>query len=144
MKKLEIQIVEFMNMLTRSSEMIYETNALYLYKICIVIHHILFAKLLLYYILFNIHIHCSPSSQSLHATLVYWLRALSSLRGLRGAPEVPPLCRETQSFGQQMLNATVGINGLTIFEIEFSVCMYMNEKYIYTRFLFPQVLIINC
>ena len=36
---------------------------------------------------------------------------LSSLRGLRGAPEVPPLCRETQSLGQQMLNATVGING---------------------------------
>merc|ERR1719154_123959 len=29
------------------------------------------------------------------------LRALSSLRGLRGAPEVPPLCRETQSLGQQ-------------------------------------------
>ena len=25
------------------------------------------------------------------------LRALSTLRGLRGAPEVPPLCRETQS-----------------------------------------------
>ena len=40
------------------------------------------------------------------------LRALSTLRGLRGAPEVPPLCRETQSLGQQMLNATVGINGL--------------------------------
>ena len=40
------------------------------------------------------------------------LRALSSLRVLRGAPEVPPLCRETQSLGQQMLNATVGINGL--------------------------------
>ena len=37
-------------------------------------------------------------------------RTLSSLRGLRGAPEVPPLCRETQSLGQQMLNATVGIN----------------------------------
>ena len=34
------------------------------------------------------------------------LRALSTLRGLRGAPEVPPLCRETQSLGQQMLNAT--------------------------------------
>ena len=33
------------------------------------------------------------------------LRALSTLRGLRGAPEVPPLCRETQSLGQQMLNA---------------------------------------
>ena len=40
------------------------------------------------------------------------LRTLSSLRGIRGAPAVPPLCRETQSFGQQMLNATVGINGL--------------------------------
>ena len=42
------------------------------------------------------------------------LRALSSLRGLRGAPEGPPLCRETQSLGQQMLNATVGINGLSL------------------------------
>ena len=31
------------------------------------------------------------------------LRALSILRGLRRAPEVPPLCRETQSLGQQML-----------------------------------------
>ena len=29
------------------------------------------------------------------------------------APAVPPLCRETQSLGQQMLNATVGINGLS-------------------------------
>ena len=42
------------------------------------------------------------------------LRALSSLRGLRGAPEVPPLCRETQSLGQQMLNAPVSINGLQL------------------------------
>ena len=32
------------------------------------------------------------------------LKALSTLRGLRGAPEVPPLCRETQSLGQQMKN----------------------------------------
>ena len=32
--------------------------------------------------------------------------------GIMGAPEVPPLCRETQSLGQQMLNATVGMNGL--------------------------------
>ena len=32
------------------------------------------------------------------------LRELSTLRGLRGAPEVPPLCRETQSLGQQMKN----------------------------------------
>ena len=31
------------------------------------------------------------------------LRALSTLRDLRGAPEVPPLCRETQSLGQHML-----------------------------------------
>ena len=50
------------------------------------------------------------------------LRALSTLRGLRGAPEVPPLCRETQSLGQQMLefsceNATVGRNGLTTFHV---------------------------
>ena len=30
-----------------------------------------------------------------------------------GAPAVPPLCQETQSLGQQMLNAQVGINGLT-------------------------------
>ena len=36
------------------------------------------------------------------------LRALSSRRGLRGAPEAPPLCRETQSLGQHML----GKNGL--------------------------------
>ena len=30
-----------------------------------------------------------------------------------GAPEVPPWCRETQSLGQQMLNAPLGINGLS-------------------------------
>ena len=40
------------------------------------------------------------------------LRALLTLRGSRGAPEAPPLCRETQSLGQQMLNAPFGINGL--------------------------------
>ena len=39
-------------------------------------------------------------------------RALSSLSGLRGVPMVPPFCRETQSLGQQMLNAPFGINGL--------------------------------
>ena len=43
------------------------------------------------------------------------LRALSSLRGLRGTPTVLPLCRETHSLGQQMLNATVGTNGLNCF-----------------------------
>ena len=56
------------------------------------------------------------------------LRALSSLRGLRGAPEVPPLCRETQSLGQHMLelsceNATVGKNGLRLI-----VMPWMREK----------------
>ena len=56
------------------------------------------------------------------------LRALSSLRGLRGAPEVPPLCRETQSLGQQMLNVTMGINGLTMRCVYVTVCMYV---YIY-------------
>ena len=40
-------------------------------------------------------------------------RALSSLRGLRGAPEVPPLCRETQSLGQQMLERWAK-NGLKV------------------------------
>ena len=38
-----------------------------------------------------------------HNLFKFYLRALSTLRGLRGAPEVPPLCRETQSLGQQML-----------------------------------------
>ena len=33
------------------------------------------------------------------------LRALSTLRGLRGAPAVPSLCRETQSLEQQMLES---------------------------------------
>ena len=44
---------------------------------------------------------CPPLLKPLRDDSV--LRALSSLRGLRGAPEVPPLCRETQSLGQQML-----------------------------------------
>ena len=44
------------------------------------------------------------------------LRALSTLRGLRGAPEVPPLCPETQSLGQKMLNAMEGINGLIVWK----------------------------
>ena len=40
------------------------------------------------------------------------LRTLSSLRGLRGAPEVPPLCRET-SVSRTANVVTVGKNGLT-------------------------------
>ena len=39
------------------------------------------------------------------------LRTLSSLRGLRGAPTVPPLCRET-SVSQTANVGTVGKNGL--------------------------------
>ena len=39
------------------------------------------------------------------------LRTLSSLRGLRGAPEVPPLCRET-SVSRTANVGTVGMNGL--------------------------------
>ena len=39
------------------------------------------------------------------------LRALSSLGGLRGAPEVPPLCRET-SVSRTANFGTVGKNGL--------------------------------
>ena len=41
------------------------------------------------------------------------VRETASL-GIMGEPRVPPLCRETQSLGQQMLNATVGINGLSV------------------------------
>ena len=45
----------------------------------------------------------------MHSTFA--VRETASL-GIMGAPRVPPLCRETQSLGQQMLNAPVGINGL--------------------------------
>ena len=54
------------------------------------------------------------------------LKALSSLRGLRGVPEAPPLCREMQSLGQQMLNAPVGINGLTG-TIRSVYCLYARD-----------------
>ena len=47
--------------------------------------------------------HCQPH---------YRLRVLSSLRGLRGAPAVPPLCRET-SVSRTANVGTVGKNGLT-------------------------------
>ena len=41
-----------------------------------------------------------------------------------GAPPVPPLCRETQSLRQQMLNAPVGINGLKINVIDIVLIMF--------------------
>ena len=50
------------------------------------------------------------------------LRALSTLRDLRGAPEVPPLCRETQSLG--MLNAPFGINELIRMQIWFGLTRF--------------------
>ena len=56
------------------------------------------------------------------------IRALSTLRGLRGAPEVPPLCRETQSLGQQMLNAPVGINGLIYYSMWAAFVNKVNES----------------
>ena len=45
------------------------------------------------------------------------LRVLSSLRGLRGAPEVPPLCRET-SVSRTANVGTVGMNGLRVADID--------------------------
>ena len=64
------------------------------------------------------------------------LRTLSSLRGLRGTPEVPPLCRETQSLGQQMLelgceNATVGIVAT------FHCCLQQSADFILSPLQFP-------
>ena len=69
------------------------------------------------------------------------LRALSTLRGLRGAPEVPPLCRETQSLGQQMLNAPFGINGLILVlqhqrgnnELVFAYWLFLLNEQLYWR-----------
>ena len=51
-----------------------------------------------------------------------------------GAPEGPPLHRETQSLGQQMLNAPVGINGLTSFNerLHRVNSHYCSVAYIYT------------
>ena len=69
---------------------------------------------------------------------VYWahiyLRALSSRRGLRGAPEVPPLCRETQSLGQQMLNPseTIVLSAITV-----------NARWIWWKQLQPSHLCLN-
>ena len=40
----------------------------------------------------------TPSAGGLAFQLFF--RALSTLRGLRGAPDFPPLCRETRSLGQ--------------------------------------------
>ena len=48
----------------------------------------------------------------LHSSEKITPKALSSLRGLRGAPEVPPLCRE-RSVCRTANVGTVGMNGLS-------------------------------
>ena len=57
------------------------------------------------------------------------LRALSTLRGLRGAPDVSPLCRET-SVSRTANVGTVGKNGLN--ELRVCICSFdkqhMNAK----------------
>ena len=52
-----------------------------------------------------------PSIPAFSQKAEYLPQALSSLRGLRGAPEVPPLCRET-SVSRTANVGTVGMNGL--------------------------------
>ena len=50
-----------------------------------------------------------------------------------------PLCRETQSLGQQILNATVGINGLikTLARANLRrVFLYTNAKYNYNIYIY--------
>ena len=50
--------------------------------------------------------------------------------GFKGALKVPPLCRETQSLGQQMLKEPLGINCLitiddiTLWRIYISIYLY--------------------
>ena len=59
------------------------------------------------------------------------LKALSSLRGLRGAPEVPPLCRES-SVSRTANVGTEGKNGLSqpyiLYEIENQEKIYRQGK----------------
>ena len=63
------------------------------------------------------------------------LRALSSLSGLRGAPEVPPLCRET-SVSRTANVETMGKNGLKLsllLEWKF-LWLYGSVKIFYPQF----------
>ena len=57
------------------------------------------------------------------------LRALSTLRGLRGAPEVPPLRRETQSLGQQMLERWEQMGCRIDFVLDHIAYKYYNYLY---------------
>ena len=52
---------------------------------------------------------------------------------------VTPLCRETQSLGQQMLNAPVGINGL-ISIMQLKTDMILLQANLHMQFMFTYVL----
>ena len=56
-------------------------------------------------------VHVGREVATLIGRVLAALRALLSLRGLRGAPEVPSLCRET-SVSRTVNAGTVGKNGL--------------------------------
>jgi len=65
--------------------------------------------------------------------------------GIFGAPEVPPLCRETQSLGQQMLelsceNATVGKNGLSSIHILYAEGLTQQDRYL--KMIFDMIKVI--
>ena len=59
------------------------------------------------------------------------LRTLSSLRGLRGAPEFPPLCRET-SVCRTANVGTVGMNGLIIAYTKDDYAWAKRMKFLFT------------
>ena len=81
----------------------------------------------------------TPRVSPLNPSETIVLRGLSSLRGLKGATEVPPLCRET-SVSRTANDGTVGINGLNEKESNRSVATFKFELlyihvyiYIYSR-----------
>merc|ERR1719452_210502 len=66
---------------------------------------------------------CNPATQPLHATLLrnhcmqpcYATIACNPATQLLRSCVATPLCRETHSLGQQLLNTPVGINGLSYY-----------------------------
>ena len=71
------------------------------------------------------------------------LRALSSLRGLRGAPEVPPLCGET-SVSRTANVGTVGKNGLIAVQIPHGSISLPVSGDVPTKILFQKTTRLNC
>ena len=61
------------------------------------------------------HSHKLQEEREKQAKVCFLFRTLSSLRGLRGAPAVPPLCRET-SVSRTANVGTVGKNWLRMQE----------------------------